>query len=68
VPSNLETAAESRYSSRKFILTASSLFMANVALFAGNVSGEEFVDIISAILTIYGVSNVAGYFAAAKGK
>lgn len=66
--SSAEIAVESRYNSRKFILTGASLFMSNVALFAGHISGEEFVDIITAILVIYGASNVAGYFAATKGK
>lgn len=64
-----EKFEDSKYSSRKFILTASSLIVSALALFAGFLSGEEFVDIIAMILAIYGTSNVAGYFAAAfKGK
>ena len=66
--SSAEVTAESRYNSRKFILAGVSLLVSVGALFTGNISGEEFVDIIPMILAIYGASNVAGYFAAAKGK
>lgn len=64
-----EQVEDSKYSSRKFILTAASLAASALALFTGFLEGEEFVDIIAMILAIYGTSNVAGYFAAAfKGK
>ena len=58
---------ESKYSSRKFILTAASLFVSMAALFTGFLSGEEFVDIIPMILLFYVGGNVASQYAN-KGK
>ena len=69
--SNIDADAvlESRYRSRKFMLTVGSLLVSTFALFTGFIDGDQFVDIISMILGIYGVGNVAGHYVAAqKGK
>ena len=66
---NTDVVLESRYRSRKFQLTLGSLLVSTLALFTGFIDGDQFVDIISMILGIYGVGNVAGYYVAAqKGK
>lgn len=59
---------ENSYGSRKFILTAISLFVSAASLFTGFINGDQFVDIVPMILAIYGAGNVASYFAAVKGK
>ena len=60
--------AESSYRSRKFIITSASLVVSALALFFDFLNGDQFVDIIPMILAIYGAGNVAGAFAANKGK
>ncbi len=60
-------AQESRFSSRKFWLSVSAIFLSATGLFAGFLSGAEFVDIIPMILMFYVGSNVASEFAK-KGK
>ena len=65
---NAVIEAESRYRSRKFLITVGALLVSAAALFTGFLDGDQFVDIITMILGIYSVGNVAGYYAAQKGK
>lgn len=53
----------SKFSSRKFWLAGISILISAGGLFAGFLSGEEFVDIIPMILLFYVGSNVASEFA-----
>ena len=63
----IDKVAESRFSSRKFIVTAGSLVVSGGALFAGFLDGDQFVDIIPMILLFYVGGNVASQYAN-KGK
>jgi len=63
----VKSNTKDRYTSRKFYLAVASILISTAGLFAGVLSGKEFVDIITMILMFYGASNVASQFAQ-KGK
>lgn len=52
--------------SRKFILSVMIIIVASAALFAGVLSGSEFVAAASFIMGLYGATNSANAFATAK--
>ena len=62
------TAAQQRFSSRKFMVTIGTLLVSAGALFFNFLDGDQFVDIIPMILAIYGAGNVAEFFAATRRK
>ncbi len=64
----IDQKLESRYRSRKFMLSAISVFLSAAALFSGFIEGSQFIDIIPMILAIYGAGNVAEVYTAHKGK
>lgn len=64
---NEQTPAAQRYTSRKFQLTVASFVVCTVALFVEKLSGAEFIDIITMILGLYGLSNVGAAYVSNKG-
>lgn len=50
---------DTKHRSRKFILAMLSLLSGIVALFAGYLSGGEFLGLVGLVLGLYGAANVA---------
>ena len=53
------TKTQSKFLSRKYLLTAFVLVVATVLVYMDKLSGETFMTLIMANLAIYGVGNVA---------
>jgi len=49
---------EERFSSRKFVLSASSLLMTWLALFLDKLEGGEVVALVTLVITAYGAGNL----------
>ncbi len=54
--------SQERFSSRKFGLAVFFALVSTFAVFTGDISGEEFVDIITSIIGLYALGNVGAAF------